>query len=280
MEWFHALFLGIIQGLTEFLPISSSGHLTIAQHFFGLESGEDNLIFDVIVHCATVCSTLFILRKEIFKLLQGFFSRPFYFSKSSINKIEYSANESQSYILKLCISMIPILIVGLFFKDFVEEIFSSGLLIVGICLIVTALLLTFAYFAKNRQKENISYLDSFIIGLAQMIAVLPGLSRSGATIGTGLILGNKKENVAQFSFLMVLVPILGETFLTIIKIIKSGNSGNVDLLPLIIAFVTAFFVGCFACKFMINLVKKGKIIYFGIYCLIVGIFLLCYSLIC
>lgn len=286
MEWFQALILGIIQGLTEFLPISSSGHLTIAQHFFGLKSGEDNLLFDVVVHTATVCSIILILRNDISNLIKGFFSRPFYFSQTTTNKsskkIIYSANENQNYILKILISMIPVLIIGLFLKDFVENIFGSELrlFIVGICLIITALLLTFANFAKERQKKNITFLDSFIIGIAQMIAILPGLSRSGATIGTGLLLGNKKESVANFSFIMVLIPILGEAFLTLIKIIKLDNYENIDILSLIIAFLSAFIVGCFACKFMLRLVKKGKIIYFGIYCLILGIFLICYEIIC
>lgn len=283
MEWFYALILGIIQGLTEFLPVSSSGHLSIAQHFFGLKSGEDKLLFDIVVHSATVCSTILILRKEIYQLLKGFFARPFYFSSkinnSTTKKCCYSANESQNYILKIIVSMIPVLIVGLFFRDFIETIFGSGLLIVGICLFVTAILLTFANFFKPKEKEKISFRDALLIGIAQMIAVLPGLSRSGTTIATGLLLGNKKESVTKFSFLMVLVPILGEAFLTFLKFIKNPIFKTSEFLPLIIGFIAAFLVGCFACKFMLNLVKKGKIIWFGIYCAIIGLFLIIYSII-
>lgn len=267
MDWLQALILGLVQGLTEFLPVSSSGHLAIAQHFFGLKDVEDNLQFDIVVHAATVCSTLLILRKEIFELLKGCFANSQF-------------NDEKKYALNILISMIPILIVGLFFKDFVEDIFGKGLLIVGICLIITALLLTFAYFTKVRQKEKISMLDAFIIGISQMIAILPGLSRSGTTIATGLLLGNKKENVAKFSFLMVLIPVLGEAFLSFIKIIKNTNtSGSTDLFPLIIGFLSAFLAGCLACKFMLNIVKKGKIIWFGIYCALAGTVVLIYSLI-
>ena len=171
------------------------------------------------------------------------------------------------------------MIVGLFFKDQVEAIFGSGLLVVGCCLLLTALLLTFAYYAKPRQKESISYRDAFIIGLGQAIAVLPGLSRSGTTIATGLILGNKKESIAQFSFLMVLIPILGETFLNIIDIIKEPTLlGGIGFTPLLIGFLGAFLSGCLACKFMINLVKKGKLIYFAIYCAIVGVTTIIFAL--
>ena len=266
MSWIEALILGLIQGIAEFLPVSSSGHLAIAQHFFGLDSGEKNLQFDVIVHAATVCSTILILRKDIFQLLKGCFST-------------WHINSEKQYIGNIFISMIPILIVGLFFRDFVENIFGKGLAIVGICLIITALLLTFAYFIKPRKKEKISTLDAFIIGISQMIAVLPGLSRSGATIGTGLLLGNKKENVAKFSFLMVLIPILGEAFLDFIKMFKTPEAMEVTtVFPLIVGFFSAFAVGCIACKFMLNIVKKGKIIWFGIYCAIVGISLIIYLL--
>ena len=258
MSWLEALILGLIQGLTEFLPVSSSGHLTIAQYLFGLDSAKDNLQFDVVVHAATVCSTIFILRKEIFNLLKGCFAN-------------LQFNDEKKYVVNILISMMPILIIGLFFKDFVEHIFGQGLLLVGICLIITALLLTFANFAKERKKDKISVLDAFIIGIAQMIAVLPGLSRSGATIGIGLLLGNKRENVAKFSFLMVLIPILGEAFLNLIKIIKTpGNLDFSNTFPLMVGFFSAFLVGCLACKFMLNIVKKGKIIWFAVYCALLG----------
>ncbi len=267
MNWLEALLLGILQGLTEFLPVSSSGHLTIGQELLNLNtSAADNLLFTVTVHAATVLSTIVILWKEIEVLFKGtFFTTKW--------------NNEKTYVAKILLSCIPVMIVGLFFKDKVEAIFGSGLLIVGCCLLLTALLLTFAYYAKPRKKEDISYRDAFIIGLGQAIAVLPGLSRSGTTIATGLILGNKKENIAQFSFLMVLIPILGETFLNIIDIIKEpALLGGIGFTPLLIGFIGAFISGCIACKFMINLVKKGKLIYFAIYCAIVGIATIIFAL--
>lgn len=267
MNWLEALLLGILQGLTEFLPVSSSGHLAIGQDILNLNtSAADNLLFTVTVHAATVLSTIVILWKEIEHLFKGtFFSMKW--------------NSEKEYVAKILLSIIPVMIVGLFFKDKVEAIFGSGLLIVGCCLLLTATLLTFAYYAKPRKKENISYRDAFIIGLGQALAVLPGLSRSGTTIATGLILGNKKENIAQFSFLMVLIPILGETFLNIIDMIKEpALLSGIGFMPLLVGFLGAFLSGCFACKFMINLVKKGKLIYFAIYCAIAGVITIIFAL--
>lgn len=256
MNWFEALVLGLIQGLTEYLPVSSSGHLAIGAHLFGI-NGEDNLTFTIMVHVATVLSTLVILWKEIDWILKGLF--------------KFQMNEETKYALNIVISMIPVGVVGLFFKEQVEEVFGSGLLIVGIMLLVTACLLTFSYFAKPRQKENISPLHAFIIGLGQALAVLPGLSRSGTTIATGLLLGDKKEKMAQFSFLMVIPPILGEALLDLLKCLKGEEAlGGIDAFPMIVGFVAAFVSGCLACKWMINIVKKGKLVYFGIYCAIAG----------
>lgn len=256
MNWFEALVLGLIQGLTEYLPVSSSGHLAIGAHLFGI-NGEDNLTFTIMVHVATVLSTLVILWKEIDWILKGLF--------------KFQMNEETKYALNIVISMIPVGVVGLFFKDKVEEVFGSGLLIVGIMLLVTACLLTFSYFAKPRQKENISPLHAFIIGLGQALAVLPGLSRSGTTIATGLLLGDKKEKMAQFSFLMVIPPILGEALLDLLMGLKGEEAlGGIDAFPMIVGFVAAFVSGCLACKWMINIVKKGKLVYFGIYCAIAG----------
>ena len=256
MNWIEALVLGLIQGLTEYLPVSSSGHLAIGAHLFGI-NGEDNLAFTIMVHVATVLSTLVILWKEIDWIFKGLF--------------KFQMNEETKYALNIVISMIPIGIVGVFFKDTVEEIFGSGLLIVGCMLLVTASLLTFSYFAKPRQKENISPLHAFIIGLGQALAVLPGLSRSGTTIATGLLLGDKKEKMAQFSFLMVIPPILGEALLDLLKGLKGEAAlGGIDAFPMIVGFVAAFVSGCLACKWMINIVKKGKLVYFGIYCAIAG----------
>lgn len=266
MSEIEALILGLVQGLTEYLPVSSSGHLTIGSALFGID-GEQNLTFTILVHVATVLSTLVILWKEISWIFKGLF------------KFEY--NEETKYALNILVSMVPIGIVGVFFKDKVEEIFGSGLLIVGCMLLVTAALLAFSYFAKPRQKEKLSIADAFIIGLAQAVAVLPGLSRSGSTIATGLLLGNKKEKLAQFSFLMVIPPILGEALLDVVKAMKGGASaavGDISLTSLVIGFVAAFVAGCLACKWMINIVKKGKLIYFAIYCAIVGAITVCCSL--
>ncbi len=256
MDWLQALILGLVQGLTEYLPVSSSGHLAIGSYLFGIE-GEENLAFTVAVHVATVLSTLVILWKEIDWIFRGLF------------KIQL--NDETRYVINIIISMIPVGIVGVFFKDAVENIFGSGLLIVGCMLLLTAMLLTFSYYAKPRQKEKISLRDAFIIGIAQACAVMPGLSRSGSTIATGLLLGNKKEKLAQFSFLMVIPPILGEALLDILKAVKGEELfGGIDTMPLIIGFLAAFISGCLACQWMINVVKKGKLIYFGIYCAIAG----------
>ena len=266
MDWLEALILGIIQGLTEYLPVSSSGHLAIGSALFGIQ-GEDNLTFTIAVHVATVLSTLVILWKEVEWLFRGFF--------------KFKMNAEMKYIINILISMIPIGIVGFFFKDEVERIFGSGLFIVGLMLLVTATLLAFSYYAKPRIKEEISKKDAFIIGIAQACAVMPGLSRSGSTIATGLMLGNKKERLAQFSFLMVIPPILGEALLDGMKIVKGAAEGATDIsiTSLTVGFIAAFVSGCIACKWMINIVKKGKLIYFAIYCGIVGLITLVYSLI-
>ena len=257
MDWIEALILGIIQGLTEYLPVSSSGHLAIGQALFGMEDGEENLMFTVAVHVATVLSTLVVLWSEIEWILKGLF--------------KFELNAETRYALNIVVSMIPVGIVGLFFKEQVEAFFGSGLLVVGFCLLITATLLTFTYFAKPRPKEHISLKDAFIIGLAQAVAVLPGVSRSGSTIATGLLLGNKKESLAQFSFLMVIPPILGEALLDVLKAVKGeAVMGSIETIPLCVGFVAAFLSGCVACKWMINIVKRGKLIYFGIYCAIVG----------
>lgn len=269
MDWFQALILGIVQGLTEYLPVSSSGHLTIGSALFGID-GEANLTFNIAVHVATVLSTCFILWKEIVWIFKDLF--------------QFKWNEGTRYTVNIIISMIPIAIVGLFLKDKVEAIFDTSnaealfgnpLFIVGCCLMLTAWLLTFSYVAKPRQKENISPLHAFIIGIAQSMAVLPGLSRSGSTIATGLMLGNNKERLAQFSFLMVIPPILGEALLDFKDLVSGsaaaeGATTAIGTFPLIVGFLAAFIVGCLACKWMINIVKKGKLIWFAIYCAIVS----------
>ena len=259
MNWLQALLLGLLQGLTEYLPVSSSGHLAIGQALFGLDDGSSNLAFTVLLHVATVLSTVVILWSEIVWLFRDLF--------------KFKWNEGTRYIVNILISMIPVAIVGFFFKDKIEAVFGSGLLIVGIMLLVTATLLTFSYYAKPRQKENISWWNAFVIGIAQACAVMPGLSRSGSTIATGLLLGNKKEKLAQFSFLMVIPPILGEALLDVKDMVEVGFSeamSGISPVAALVGFLAAFISGCFACKWMINIVKKGKLIWFAIYCFIVG----------
>ena len=267
MSWWEALILGIVQGLTEFLPVSSSGHLEIGQALLGT-AGEENLTFAVIVHAATVLSTLVVLWHEVAQLIKGTFTTTKW-------------NQEKDYVAKILVSMIPVFIVGMFFKDQVEAFFGDGLLLVGICLIITALLLWLSEFLGkriNRQGHEVTYRDAIIIGCAQAIAVLPGLSRSGTTIATGLLCGVKKESVAQFSFLMVLIPIMGDAFLDLLDLLQGEMNIAIGWLPLFVGFLAAFVTGCFACRFMISIVRKQKLIYFAIYCLAVGTFAIVYGL--
>lgn len=274
MNTIQTLLMGLLQGLTEYLPVSSSGHLTIASTLFGID-GEENMLFTIMVHVATVLSTIVILGGEIWNIIKGMFG-PLNNGAQGLNRL----NPDQRYVLNILVSMIPIGIVGVFFKEQVEAIFGSGMTIVGICLLVTALLLTFSYYARPRERENISLGHAFIIGLAQAIAVLPGLSRSGSTIATGLMLGEKKSNMAQFSFLMVIPPILGEALLDVLKMVKGESLGaEIGWLPLTVGFLAAFISGCVACKWMIGIVKKGKLIYFAYYCAIAGVISLIYDLV-
>lgn len=256
METIEAIILGAVQGLTEFLPVSSSGHLQLAKELLGVEL-EENLTFDVMLHAATVLSTVCVLWSEIWWLIKGLFTG--------------GMNEEKSYILKLIISMIPIGIVGLMFKDQIDALINADyiMVVVGAMLLLTSLLLTFAYRAHPRQKSTISYGDAFIIGLSQAVASMPGLSRSGTTIATGLMLGNQKAAVATFSFLMVLAPIMGQTLLDVVD--GGFAMSGVGTVPLIAGFLSAFVVGCLACRFMINIVKRGKLIWFALYCAIVGL---------
>ena len=263
MTWLDALWLGLIQGLTEYLPVSSSGHLEIANTLLGIK-GSDNLVFAVLVHAATVCSTLVVLRKEIANLFCGLF--------------RFRWNDETQYVAKILLSMIPVGIVGVFFKDTVESFFGNGLLVVGIMLLVTALLLTFAYRAKPRKKDSISYRDAFVIGLAQACAVLPGLSRSGTTIATGLLLGDKKEQVARFSFLMVIIPILGEAFLDLVGGEFSPAESGLSVTAMLVGFLAAFVSGCAACKWMLKLVQNGRLVWFALYCALMAVFCIVHAL--
>lgn len=260
MNWLEALILGLVQGLTEFLPVSSSGHLELGKHILGVEYSE-NLTFTVVVHGATVLSTIIVFWKTIIDLFKDFF--------------KFKWNESTQYIFKIFVSMIPVVIVGLLFKEEIESLFTGNILFVGFMLLITSALLAFTYYAKERQKD-ISFKNSFIIGIAQAIAVLPGISRSGATIATGLYLGNKKENVAKFSFLMVLLPIIAANIKDLMDFDLSSQS-TVSITPLIIGFVAAFISGLLACSWMLKIIKRGKLIYFALYCLIVGIVAIIFS---
>ena len=280
MEWFEAVVLGLLQGLTEFLPVSSSGHLEIGKVLLGVETTDD-LLFTTMVHAATVLSTLVVFRNQIWGLLKGFFTglKDWRIVKGADGKKSLQCNDETDYLLKICVSMIPILIVGVFFKDYVEGLFGS-IMVVGVALVITAALLFFSDMAskpgsksivapENTYRNGISYWQAAAVGLGQAFAVIPGLSRSGTTISTGLICGVKREVMAQFSFLMVLVPILGETFLEI----AGGEFGasSVGALPLVLGFVSAFVSGLFACKVMIALVKKAKLSWFALYCLVAAI---------
>ena len=279
MEWYEAILLGLVQGLTEFLPVSSSGHLEIGKHVLGVETSDD-LLFTTMVHAATVLSTIIVFRKQIWDLLKGFFCglKDWKLVKNEAGKTVLSCNDQTDYLLKMVLSMLPVLVVGLFFKDQVESLFGS-IHVVGWALIVTALLLFFSDYASrpgrksifpaNEYRNGISYWQAFAVGLGQAFAVVPGLSRSGTTISTGLICGVKREVMAQFSFLMVLVPILGEAFLEVVG--GEFGASSVGVLALVLGFVSAFLSGLFACKVMIALVKKAKLSWFALYCVLAAL---------
>ncbi|MDE6343806.1 MAG: undecaprenyl-diphosphate phosphatase, partial [Muribaculaceae bacterium] len=267
MDALDAFILGLVQGLAEYLPISSSGHLEIFRQVLGLDlSGAESLQFDVVLHVATVLSTIVVLWKRFVPLCCDFFGWR-------------THSEGFSYVWKLILSAVPVGVVGVCFKDYIEGFFGGDLKIVGICLCFTAILLAFAYFfrtnpllrshGKAYSPREISWLDALIIGCSQAIAVLPGLSRSGTTIATGIMIGDKRERVAVFSFFMVIIPILGEALLDVVKMVRGADDAvvsSVGAVPMTIGFITAFAVGCLACKWMIDLVSKGKLVWFALYC--------------
>ena len=270
MEWVDALILGIVQGLAEYLPVSSSGHLEIFREILGIDIPSDKILqFDIILHAATVCSTLVVLWPMFSKLLLAF--------------ISFKRNADFYMVWKILLSCVPIAVVGIFLKDYIEVFFGGSLLLVGVCLIITASLLAFAHFTDRtpsgklmpaEKGREITWADAFIIGCAQAVAVLPGLSRSGTTIATGIMIGDKRSKVAYFSFLMVIIPILGEALLDLKELVitpSQQGDNSVGVLALVVGFFSAFIVGCCACKWMINLVKKGKLVWFSIYCVIMGI---------
>jgi undecaprenyl-diphosphatase len=254
MNWFEALVLGLFQGLTEFLPVSSSGHLELGKYLFGINP-EANFYFSVVVHGATVLSTLVVFREEILNLLKGLF--------------KFRFNDETIYVLKIFVSMIPVGIAGFFLQDIVKSYFNGNMIALGVQFIITAFLLVMTLFIRPKERP-ISFMDSFIIGLAQAFAVLPAVSRSGATIATGMMLGNKKSEIAKFSFLMVLIPVIGAN---LVEVKEGGfSTEGTSVIVILIGFITAFISGYFACKWMINLVKKGNLLWFAVYCIFAGIF--------
>ncbi len=262
MSYLEAILLGIIQGLTEFLPVSSSGHLEIAKALFGDDSlPQESLTFTVILHFATALSTIVIFRKEVAEILNGLF--------------QFKWNEELQFSLKIILSMLPAVFVGLFFEENLKSFFGGNLLLVGSMLIVTAMLLLLADKAKNTSK-NVSYSNAFIIGISQAIAMLPGISRSGATISTSVLLGIDRTRAARFSFLMVVPLIFGKVAKDILGGEISFQSSEIGMMGA--GFVAAFIAGLFACKWMIALVKKSKLSYFAIYCGIVGLIAIVYTL--
>ena len=291
MEWFEAILLGLLQGLTEFLPVSSSGHLQIGKELLGIESSGD-LVFEVVVHAATVLSTIVVFRKQIWGLLKSLFVKDGLF-RSIAHPSKF--NDGTDYVLKILLSMIPVFIVGMFFKDTVEGLFGSSIYVVAGALLVTAALLLLSDNANKifgrccrrckcaeadsvsdkGRRNGISYWQAFVVGLGQAIAVIPGLSRSGTTIATGLLCGVKRDVVAQFSFLMVLIPILGEAFLEIVG--GDMASSTVGALPLVLGFISAFVAGLFACRVMIALVKKTKLGWFALYCAVVAVLIFIFA---
>lgn len=253
MNWIEAIILGLIQGLTEFLPVSSSGHLEIGKALFGIDASE-NFYFSLAVHGATVASTLVVFRKEILQLLKG--------------ALAFRMNEETTYVLKLLMSMIPVGIVGLIFFEEIKSIYNGNMVIVGSMLLVTALLLSLGNFSRKKEK-NITFVDSLIIGLAQVLAVIPGISRSGATIATGMMMGNRRDELAKFSFLMVLVPVIGANLLELFTgdVTDTGTGAGLLLAGSIAAFIS----GYLACRWMISLVRSSKLIWFAIYCAVAGL---------
>jgi len=263
MNIIEAIILGIVQGLTEFLPVSSSGHIELGKAILHINT-TDNLLFSIVVHGATALSTIIVFRKEIVDIFIGL--------------LQFKNNESFQYASKLFISMIPVGIVGVLFEDKIEALFDGNVFFVGSMLIVTGILLTFTYYAKNTTKD-VSFGRAILIGIAQAIAILPGISRSGSTISTALILGVDKEKATRFSFLMVLLPIIGAMLLKLKDYFEEpAVAGGISAAVLTIGFFAAFISGLFACTWMIKIVKKGKLIYFAYYCFLIGIISIIISL--
>lgn len=281
MDWLDTLILGIVQGLTEYLPVSSSGHLEISRQILGQDlDGGAAMELDLMLHVATVLSTIVVLWHEFWPLVKSFFT--------------FKRDNNFYYVCKILVSCIPVGIVGVLLEKQIEKFFEGNLVVVGICLLVTAALLCFAYFTRTRealrhpsgpQGRDITWLDAFIIGCGQAVAVLPGLSRSGTTIATGILLGDNRERVAQFSFLMVIIPILGKGLLDLKDMLMpdpatagEAAAAAVDPVALLVGFLASFIVGCLACKWMLSIVKKGKLVWFAVYCVLAGALCIGWSL--
>ena len=262
MTIIESIVLGVIQGLTEFLPVSSSGHLELTKVILGDTSiPEESLAFTVVLHFATALSTLVIFRREVFEIFKGLF--------------QFKWNEESKFSLKIIISMIPAVFVGLLFEKQLESFFGGKILLVGVMLLLTAILLLLADKAKQTNKK-VSLSNALIIGVSQAIAMLPGISRSGATISTSVLLGVDRTKAARFSFLMVVPLIFG-------KISKDLLSGNLnfqssEIIPITAGFIAAFISGLIACNWMISLVKKSKLSYFSLYCAIIGVIAISYEI--
>lgn len=255
MDTLDAIILGIVQGFTEFLPVSSSGHLELGKALLGDQSiPEDSLLFTVVLHFATALSTVVVFRKDVWEIISGLF--------------QFKWNKSTKFSLKIIISMIPATLVGLFFEEQIEAFFGGDIAFVGAMLLVTALLLWLADRSKHTGKK-VAYSHALIIGISQAVAILPGISRSGATISTSVLLGNDKSKAARFSFLMVVPLILGKISKDIYDGALSAESANLTNLGL--GFIAAFICGLVACSWMITLVRKSKLTYFAIYCVVIGL---------
>lgn len=256
MDWLEALILGIVQGFTEFLPVSSSGHLEIGKSLLNVEA-KDDITFTVVVHGATVLSTMVVFFKEIWEIIKG--------------SLKFSWNSETQYLAKIVVSMIPVVFVGLLLEDYIESFFGGKIQFVGLMLLLTSVMLSLTYFFRNKLGERkIGYKSAFVMGIAQAFAVLPGISRSGATIASGILMGNNKKEIAQFSFLMVLVPIIAANIKSLIGFDAIGEGTTVGSIPLLIGFLAAFISGWIACSWMVNIVKKGKLIWFAVYCFVIG----------
>lgn len=255
MSVLEALILGIVQGLTEFLPVSSSGHLELFKALLGSNMvAKESLLFTVVVHFATALSTVFVYRKDLLDIFKGLFA--------------FKANEQTLFSFKIVLSMIPAAVVGVLFNDEIEQFFEGNIAFVGAMLLLTAVLLLVADRAKNTDKK-VGFFEALIVGIAQAIAILPGISRSGATISTSVLLGIDKEKAARFSFLMVVPLILGKVAKDLLD--DGFQNLNIETLPLVIGFISAFVTGVIACTWMIQLVKRSKLSYFAIYCAVVGV---------